>query len=174
MPGAFRALLPAFLAALASLPAQGAPAERTPGSPCTGRYSDTLAAMAAVARERESRPAADWVYCLRAMAVYEHLSYGRGGKIVHEYHTKIRHGTGFAFRQRGGEWLVATNQHVIAPPEGTGDPQHLQGVAAGSRRVRVEVRIVANEAEAESPDQIVLRPVVADDPLDIAVLASRE
>jgi len=174
MPGAPRALLPAFLAALASLPAQGAPAERGRPPPCAGRYSDTLAAMTAASRERESRPGADWVYCLRATAVYEHLSYGRGGKIVHEYHTKIRHGTGFAYRQRAGEWLVATNQHVVGYPEVTGDGQDMEGVPAGSRRVRVEVRIVANESEPESPEQILLRPVLVDDPLDIAVLASRE
>jgi len=174
MPGAPRALLPAFLAALASLPAQGAPAERGRPQPCSGRYSDTLAAMTAASRERESRPGADWVYCLRATAVYEHLSYGRGGKIVHEYHTKIRHGTGFAYRQRAGEWLVATNQHVVGYPEVTGDGQDMEGVPAGSRRVRVEVRIVANESEPESPEQILLRPVLVDDPLDIAVLASRE
>jgi S1-C subfamily serine protease len=174
MPGAARALLPAALAALASLPAQGAPAERAPRAPCTSRYADTLAAMAAAARERESRPAADWVYCLRATAVYERLSYGRGGKIVHEYHSKTRHGTGFAYRQRGSEWLVATNQHVVSYPEVTGDGADLEGVPPGARRVRVEVRIVANESEPDSQDQIVLRPLLSDDPLDLAILSSRE
>jgi serine protease Do len=172
MPRASRALLPAALAALASLPAQGTPGEARP--PCTGRYADTLSAMNAPSRERESRPGADWVYCLRASAVYEHLSYGRGGKVVHEYHTKTRHGTGFAFRQRGTEWLVATNQHVVSFPEVTGDGQDLEGIPSGSRRVRVEIRIVVNESEPDSASQIVLRPVLADDPLDIAVLASRE
>jgi S1-C subfamily serine protease len=174
MPGAARALVPAALAALASLPAQGAPAERAARAQCTGRYADTLSAMNAAARERESRPGAGWVYCLRATAVYEHLSYGRGGKIVHAYHTKIRHGTGFAYRERAGEWLIATNQHVIAFPEVTADGQDLEGVPPGSRRLRVEVRIVENEAEGDSPDQILLRTVLADDPLDIAVLASRQ
>jgi serine protease Do len=172
MPRAARALLPVSLAALASLPAQGAPGEGRP--PCTGRYADTLSAMNAPSRERESRPGAEWVYCLRASAVYEHLSYGRGGKVVHEYHTKTRHGTGFAFRQRGAEWLVATNQHVVSFPEVTGEGQDLEGIPSGSRRVRVEIRIVANESEPDSPGQVVLRPVLADDPLDIAVLAARE
>jgi serine protease Do len=172
VPRASRALLPVALAALASLPAQGAPGEARP--PCTGRYADSLSAMNAPSRERESRPGADWVYCLRATAVYEHLSYGRGGKVVHEYHTKTRHGTGFAFRQRGAEWLVATNQHVVSFPEVTGDGQDLEGVPPGSRRVRVELRIVTNESEPDSPRQIVLRPVLADDQLDIAVLGSRE
>jgi serine protease Do len=175
MPRASRALLPAALVALASLPAEGKPAKPAPSRPpCASRYADTLSAMNAASRDRESRPGADWVYCLRASAVYEHLSYGRGGKVVHEYHTKTRHGTGFAYRQRGAEWLVATNQHVIAFPEVTGDGQDLEGIPPGSRRIRAEVRIVASESDPESPGQIVLRPVLSDDPLDIAVLASRE
>ncbi len=130
--------------------------------------------MIPAARERESRPAADWVYCLRASAVYEHVSYGRGGKLVHAYHTKVRHGTGFAYRQRAGEWLVATNQHVVAFPEVTGDGQDLEGVPAGARRIRSEVRIVTSEAEPDAPEQVVLRTVLSDDALDIAVLATRE
>jgi S1-C subfamily serine protease len=175
MSRAARALFPAALAALASLPAQGAPAERGEGRPpCPSRYADTLAAMTPAARDRESRAAADWVHCLRATAVYEHLSYGRGGKVVHAYHSKTRHGTGFAFRKRAGEWLVATNHHVVAYPEVTGDGQELEGVPPGARRVRVEVRIVANESDPDSSDQVVLRPVLADEPLDLAVLASRE
>jgi S1-C subfamily serine protease len=175
MPRASRALLPAALAALVSLPVQGAPVERGAGRPpCPSRYADALSVMSAASRERESRPGADWVYCLRATAVYEHLSYGRGGKIVHEYHSKTRHGTGFAFRKRGGEWLVATNQHVIAYPEVTGDAQELEGVPPGSRRVRIDVRIVANESDPDSPEQTVLRPTLVDEPLDMAVLASRE
>jgi hypothetical protein len=174
MSRAVRALLPAALAALASLPAQGAPVERGAGSPpCPSRYADSLAAMSPPSRERESRAAADWVHCLRATAVYEHLSYGRGGKVLHAYHSKTRHGTGFAFRKRGGEWLVATNHHVVTFPEVTGEGQELEGVPPGSRRVRVEVRIVPGEAAPDSADQIVLRPVLADEPLDLAILASR-
>src|SRR5512138_218702 len=123
MPSAARALAAAvLLVPLASRPAQGATAR----PPCTSRYADTLAAMTATSRERESRPSADWVYCLRATATYEHVQC-----------------------RRGGEWLVATNQHVVAFPEVTGDGQDLEGIPAGSRRVRIEIRIVANEAEPE-------------------------
>lgn len=167
-------LLAAALAVLAAPEGAGAGDRLAPQPLCTGRYADTLSAMRAAARERESRAAADWVYCLRATAVYEHLSYGRGGKVVHEYHTKVRHGTGFAYRERAGEWLVATNQHVISFPEVTGYGQDLEGVPPGSRRVREEIRIVTNEAEPDAPGQVLLRPVAEDEPLDMAVLSSRE
>jgi serine protease Do len=165
--------LPLLLCAAAALPAEGAPAPaRAAGALCTGRYADTLAAMNAAARTREARPAAEYVYCLRAKAVYEHLSYGRGGKLRRQYHTKVRHGTGFAYRQRRGEWLLATNHHVVDFPEVTGEGADLEGVPPGSRRIREEVRIVGSEAEAEGPDQIPLQGVVQDEALDLAVLAS--
>lgn len=161
------------LSSLAPVPAEGAPGPaRSAGALCTGRYADTLSAMSAAARAREARPAAEYAYCLRAKAVYEQVSYGRGGKLRRQYHTKIRHGTGFAYRRRGGEWLVATNHHVVAFPEVTGDGVELEGVPPGARRVREEVRIVASEAEPEGPGQIALKGVVDDEALDVAVLAS--
>ncbi len=171
---AARALLP-VLAAAASLPAESATpaAAGRDRSQCTGRYSDALAAMNAAARARESRPSAAYVYCLRSTAVYEHLSYGRGGKLRREYVTKVRHGTGFAYRKRGNEWLLATNHHVVEFPEVTGDGADLEGVPPGSRRVREDVRIVSSEAEPDRPDQPVLGVVVEDEALDVAVLASR-
>src|SRR5512142_3095047 len=171
---AARALLPVVLAA-AALPAASAaasPAARRDRPPSQERYADALAAMNAAARERESRPSAAYVYCLRATAVYEHLSYGRGGKLRREYVTKVRHGTGFAYRKRGAEWLLATNPHVVEFPEVTGDGADLDGVPPGSRRVRQDVRIVASEAEPDRPDQPALSVVVEDDALDVAVLAS--
>jgi serine protease Do len=170
MPRAARALATALLLAPLARPAQGAPAR----PPCSGRYADTLTAMTAAARERESRSSADWIHCLRATATYEHVHYRRGGKLVHEYVTKTRHGTGFVLRERNGEWLVATNQHVVSFPEVTGDGQDLEGIPAGARRVRVDLHVVQSESEPDSPDQIALRPVVVDEALDIAVLASRE
>jgi S1-C subfamily serine protease len=159
---------------LLSPPTSRPAAAAAPRPGCTGRYADALSAMEGAARERESRPSAGWVRCLRATAIYERVSYGRGGKLVHEYVTKTRHGTGFAYRRRGAETLVATNEHVVAFPEVTGDGQDLEGIPAGARRVRTEVRIVASEAEPDSPEQPLLRPVVVDETLDIAVLATSE
>jgi serine protease Do len=173
MNRAGRALL-TLLFLTAAPAAEGAPAERDPARAlCTGRYADTLSAMNAAAREREARAAADYVYCLRATAVYEHVSYGPGGKLRRQYHTKVRHGTGFAYRQRDGEWLLATNHHVVSYPEVTGEGVEVDGVPPGSRRVREDVRIVASEADPEGPDQAPLGQVVQDEALDLAVLSSR-
>ncbi len=169
---AARALLPVLLA-VASSPAAGATAPAPRRADSAGRYADALSAMSAASRARESRPAAAYVYCLRATAVYEHLSFGRGGKLRHDYVTKVRHGTGFAYRKRGDEWLVVTNHHVVEFPEVTGDGTDLDGVPPGARRVREDVRIVSSEAEPDRPDQPTLSVVVESEPLDIAVLASK-
>jgi S1-C subfamily serine protease len=171
MPPTARAIVAlVLLFPLASRPAPAA----APRTPCPGRYADSLGAMTAAARERESRASADWVHCLRATAVYERVSYRRGGRLAHEYVTKVRHGTGFAYRRRGAETLIATNEHVVAFPEVTGEGDDVEGVPPGARRIRTEVRIVANEAEPDGPEQPVLRVVLADEALDIAVLATRE
>ena len=169
---AARVLLPLALGAVAAAASAPVAAREAPRTECAGRYADTLSAMRAAARDREARPAADYVYCLRASAVYEHLSYGRGGKLRHQYFTKVRHGTGFAYRVRGNESLVATNHHVVDFPDVTGDGVELEGVPAGSRRVREDVRIVANEAEADAPAQLALTSVVSDEALDVAVLSA--
>ena len=161
------------LALLFPLGSRPAPASAS-RAPCPGRYADSLTTMTAGARERESRASADWVHCIRATAVYERVSYRRGGKLAHEYVTKVRHGTGFSYRRRGAETLVATNEHVVDFPEVTGDGQEVEGVPPGARRVRTELRIVANEAEPDSPEQPLLHQVLADEALDIAILAVRE
>ncbi|WP_242344695.1 trypsin-like peptidase domain-containing protein [Anaeromyxobacter terrae] len=168
---AARVLLPLALGVAAAAPAPAAD-RGAPRVECAGRYADTLSAMKAAAREREARPAADYVYCLRATAVYEQLSYGRGGKLRRQYYTKVRHGTGFAYRLRGDESLLATNHHVVDFPEVTGEGVELEGVPPGSRRVREEIRIVANEAEPDAPAQLALTPVVSDPALDVAVLSA--
>ncbi len=169
-------LRPASLSALLLLLAEPARAAAPAGAPrpvCASGYADVLTAMGPEARRREANPAADWVYCLRATAVYEHLAYGRGGRVRHQYFRKVRHGTGFAYRAEGGRWLVATNQHVVAYPDVTRADADVEGVPAGSRKVRESVKIVASEADADGPGQIALEPVVADEALDVAVLASR-
>jgi serine protease Do len=157
-------------------PTAAAPKPRSGASAaplCAGRYADALSAMRAAVRQRESRSSADWVYCLRATAIYEHVSYGRGGRLRRQYHRKTRHGTGFAYRRRGDDWLLATNRHVIEFPEVTGDGVELEGVPPGARKVREEVRIVASEADPDRSDLPLLSERVSDLALDLAVLSTR-
>jgi serine protease Do len=146
--------------------------DRAPRALCTGRYAESLSAMRAAVQAREAQARADWVYCLRATAVYEHVSYGKGGRLRRQYHRKVRHGTGFAYRRNGDAWLLATNHHVTSFPDVTGEGVELEGVPTGSRKVREEVRIVSSEAEPDGPDLPLLSGVVADTDLDVAVLAS--
>lgn len=139
---------------------------------CEGRYADSLAAMNPAAREREAHAKAPYLFCLRSTGVYEQISYGRGGRVRHQYHLKVRHGTGFAYRAADGRVLIATNEHVVAFPEVTGPGDELEGVPEGSRRVREEVRIVKSEAEADDPSQPVLTRELVVPALDLALLSS--
>jgi S1-C subfamily serine protease len=165
---ALRGLLLVALTAPQALAAEPARRPR-----CQGAYADALAAMAPEARARESSAAAGWVHCLRAIAVYEHLSYGAGGRIRRQYYRKVRHGTGFVYRRDGDRSLVATNEHVVDFPEVTRSDQDVEGVPPGSRRVRALVKIVESEADPDTADQPVLEPIVTDEALDLAVLAAR-
>ena len=133
-------------------------------------------AMSAAARERESRPAADCVYCLRATrGVRAPLVRARREARARSTTRRSGTGPGSPTAQRGGEWLVATNHHVVDFPEVTGDGQELEGVPAGvapgprGGPDRHE-RGGAGRARADRAAD----PVVADEALDIAVLASRE
>ncbi len=140
---------------------------------CAGEYGDYLSALRPQVRAFEASPQASYAYCIRAIATYEHISYRRGGKIRREYIRHVRHGTGFAYRSAGGQWLVATNEHVARHPEITESDTEVEGVPGGSRKVREVVRIVKNESSQNEREQIPLALVAADEALDVAVLASR-
>ncbi len=163
MPRRRAALALALVPALAS----AAPAE---GPFCSGPYADFLSSLRPQARAFEASPEAGYAYCIRTIATYEHLSYGRGGTVRRQYLRHVRHGTGFAYRAGGGEWYVATNQHVAEHPDVTETDADVDGVPAGSRKVREVVRIVRSESDDWDPGQIPLAPVVADAALDVAVL----
>jgi serine protease Do len=171
MPRRASAVAAALLAL--ALPAPAAEHGAAPRARCAGRYADTLAGLRPEIREREASRGAAYVYCLRATAIYEHISYGRGGRIRRQYHQKTRHGTGFAFREHGGEWYLATNHHVLSFPEVTRTDAEVEGVPAGSRKVRDWVQIVSSEADADGLDAAPLSLVIADEPLDLAVLKTR-
>ncbi len=140
---------------------------------CTGEYADFLASMSRETRAFEASPDASYTYCIRTTATYEHLYYGKGGKLLRRYVRHVRHGTGFAYKEKDGEWLVATNEHVAEHPLVTETDGDIDGVPAGSRKVRETVRIVKNEADDDDASQVPLTKVLADEVLDLAVLKTR-
>ena len=176
------ALAPA-VAALAALGLGAAPAKPKKGaanpsevapwhlvSPtCTGEYADFLTDLVPANAAFEKGPDSNYSYCLRTTATYEHLYYGRGGKLKRTYLKAESHGTGFAYKQKDGDTYLATNEHVAEYPDVTDDDHPVDGVPAGSRKVREVVKIVANESDDYEPGQIPLTKVLADAPLDVAI-----
>ncbi len=165
---------PSSVAPSAARPAAPAPEAHPPSPFCSGEYADFLTSMNRETRAFEASPGgAGYTYCVRATATYEHVYYGNGGKLRRRYVRHVRHGTGFAYKARDGEWFVATNEHVAQHPLVTEAEGEVEGVPAGSRKVRESIRIVKNEADDESSSQIALTKVVADESLDVAVLKTR-
>jgi serine protease Do len=140
---------------------------------CSGAYADFLTSMNARTRAFEASDAAGgYTYCIRTVATYEHVFYGRDGKLQRRYVRHVRHGTAFAYQAQGGAWYLATNEHVTEHPPVTEQEGQVEGVPAGSRKVREMVRIVAGEADTDEAAQIPLEKVAADEALDLAVLKS--
>jgi serine protease Do len=156
------------------------PDRRAPGAPaspalrldplCNGEYADFLTSMSRETRSFEVSADAGYTYCIRATATYEHVYYARDGKLRRGYVRHVRHGTGFAYKEKGGEWFVATNEHVAQHPLVTETDEEVEGVPAGSRKVRETVRIVKNEADDDETSQLPLTKVLADESLDLAIL----
>ncbi len=166
-----RAALPLLAAPVLALGGEGriAPA----GPFCTGEYGEVLTALRPEVRAFEASPKASYAYLIRATATYEHISYGRDGRIRRQYIRHVRHGTAFAYRAAHGQWLVATNEHVARHPEVTEGDNAVEGVPAGSRKVREVLRIVKSESSDDESEQTPLSIVAVDEALDVAVLASR-
>src|ERR1700682_3784745 len=61
--------------------------------------------------ESAKRP---FVFAVRNTATYEHVYYGRDGKLRRAYLRSVNHGTGFAYKIVGGETFLATNEHVAS------------------------------------------------------------
>lgn len=171
------ALLPCgALAGGAPRPAPSRPgaAQRAERSPlCTGDYADFFGSMASDARAYEASPRAGYTYCLRTIATYERVFYGKGGKLRREYLRHVRHGTGFAYQVKRGEWYVATNQHVADQPLVTEAEGDVESVPAGARKVREITYIVPSEADEDEGSHIRLTQVFSDEALDLAVLKTR-
>lgn len=140
---------------------------------CTGEYADFLTDLLPANAAFEKGPDSTYSYCLRTTATYEHVYYGRGGKLKRTYLRAEAHGTGFAFKQKDGDYYMATNEHVAEYPDVTDDDHTVDGVPPGSRKVREVVKIVTNESDDYEPGQVPLTKVLADAPLDIAIFKTR-
>ena len=165
--------LPLAAALLASAASAASRSEMNPlrlvSPTCTGEYADYLSDMLPANAAFEKGPEANYSYCLRTIATFEHVYYGRGGKLKREYLKAEAHGTGFAYKTQNGDTYLATNQHVAEYPDVTDDDHPVEGVPAGSRKVREVVKIVASESDDYEPGQIPLTKVLADPGLDIAI-----
>lgn len=140
---------------------------------CTGEYGDLLSDLLPANAAFEKGPESNYSYCLRTTATYEHVYYGHGGKLKRTYLKAESHGTGFAYRLKDGEYYLATNEHVAEYPEVTDDDHAVEGIPAGSRKVREVVKIVANESDDYEPGQVPLTKVLADGALDVAVFKTK-
>lgn len=140
---------------------------------CTGEYADFLSDLLPANAAFEKGPDSNYSYCLRTIATYEHVYYGHGGKLKRTYLKAESHGTGFAYKLKDGDYYLATNEHVAEYPDVTDDDHTVDGVPAGSRKVREVVKIVANESDDYEPGQIPLTKVLADSALDVAVFKTK-
>ncbi len=166
-----------LLAALLSVAAPAADGpipvapDHTEPSFCLGEYADDLTALSAAARRAEQQQQA-YTFCVRTTAVYECPSYGPDGSLRKKRRTATAHGTAFAYRRDDKGTLLLTNQHVAEWPAVTDEDHRVDGVPAGCKRVSDVLRIVENEADNYTPDDLPLTRVVSDVALDAAVLRS--
>src|SRR5258705_13692108 len=101
---------------------------------CSGDYADALPAeKAASIFEAVKEP---FVFAIRNTATYEHVYYGRDGKLRRAYLRSVVHGTAFAYRVVNGEKQLVTNEHVADQPDVTDDEHPGDRVPPGSKKVR--------------------------------------
>ena len=172
------ALLVAALIAQAAQPARGKsrpPAKAQPAPPppplCAGDYADALPVEKASAILEAAKD--PFVFAVRNTATYEHVYYGREGKLRRAYLRSVVHGTGFAYRIVNGETQLVTNEHVASQPEVTDDDHPVEGVPPGSKKVREQLKIVHDENDDYEPGHVPLVKLLSDPQADIAVLKAR-
>src|SRR6202171_2585944 len=169
--------LPAAAKSKAKPPAKPAkPAAPQPPSPppplCSGDYADALPAeKAASILDAVKQP---FVFAIRNTATYEHVYYGRDGKLRRAYLRSVVHGTAFAYRVGNGETQLVTNEHVASQPDVTDDEHGVEGVPTGSKKVREQLKIVRDETDDYEPGHVPLAKVLSDTQADIAVLKTRK
>lgn len=138
-----------------------------------GEYADSFQPLSEQVREFERDPANRYTYCIRATATFECLSYGADGDIRRQQRRSVAHGTGFGFREQGGETLLLTNSHVATWPRVTDTRSPVTDVPAGCKLVAESLQIVDNEQDDYSSDDIPLVRVATDDELDAAVVKAK-
>ncbi|MFO0579697.1 MAG: serine protease [Polyangia bacterium] len=138
-----------------------------------GEYADSFQPLSEQVREFERDPANRYTYCIRATATFECLSYGTDGDIRRQQRRSVAHGTGFGFREQGGETLLLTNAHVVTWPRVTDTRSPVTDVPGGCKLVAETLQIVDNEQDDYSSDDIPLARVATDDELDAAVVKAK-
>ncbi len=161
-----------LLPGLAWAQAPAAPPPVTGASYCPGEYADDFSALLPRARELEQQVGA-YTFCIRTSATYECPSYGPDGNLRRKKVRVSAHGTGFAYRQQGGETLLLTNEHVAEWPAVTDEEHPVDDVPPGCKRVADALKIVANTNDSYEGDDLPLSRVVVDSQLDIAVLKAK-
>src|SRR5947209_7247264 len=116
---------------------------------CNGDYADALPAEKANAILDASKEA--FVFAVRNIATYEHVYYGRDGKLRRAYLRSVVHGTAFAYRVVNGETQLVTNEHVASQPEVTDEEHAVEGVPTGSKKVREQLKVVRDESDDYEP-----------------------
>ena len=153
-------------------PARPALQQAAPPPLCPGDYADALPT-------EKANPILDamkdpFVFAIRNTTTYEHVYYGREGKLRRSYLRSVVHGTGFSYRIVNGETLIATNEHVASQPDVTDDEHPVEGVPTGSKKVREQLKIVRDENDDYEPGHVALTRVLSDPAADIAVLKAKK
>jgi len=176
------AFVVALVLAQAAVPAK-ARAPKTPAKPavtapapppplCAGDYADALPAEKASAIADGGKE--PFVFAIRNTTTYEHVYYGRDGKLRRSYLRSVTHGTGFAYHVVNGETQIVTNEHVASQPEVTDEDHPVEGVPIGSKKVREQLKIVRDETDDYEPGHTPLTKLLSDPQADIAVLKARK
>jgi len=136
---------------------------------CVGDYADDFSIMPPKVRDLDHK-AAPFSHCVRNTATYECLSYASDGTVRKKRRNIVFHGTGFAYRQDGGDTLLLTNEHVSSWPLVTDDEHRIEGVPSGCKRLSETIKLVDGESDDFAADDIPVVRVVDDPRLDAAIL----
>lgn len=140
---------------------------------CAGKYSDFLGTMSLKNRQFENSPAASYTYRIRNTVTYEHVYYGKNGKVLRNTLKNAYYGTGFAYLKKEGEYYLATNQHIVEMPEITETASSVEGIPVGARKIKEVLEIVRSRKNSIKNEYIPLKMVISDESLDIAILKTR-